>query len=194
MGEGPDRLRQYLYAFTRDGTVRVVDVSPSARLEPEFECDTNIDPSAIPADQRANPCFPVVDGPNPLRRASAQGPGIRLPSIPQDVAFADLKLGDARQQVLDGSYGFILTASGMVYIVNIDPTLRTLAAAAPTVAPTGANPPEDQPLVNSLRDKNQLTFQTNLDPAAGPPRLDVSPPTPPPGPQSASRPGHRCQG
>jgi len=184
VGEGPDRLRQYLYALTRDGTVRVVDVSPAARLAPEVECDTNVDPSLIPADQRANPCFAVEADPNHLlRRPSAQGPGIRLPVVPEDVAFADLKLGDARQQVLDGSYGFILTSSGAVFIVNIDPTPRTLSVAASNTMPTPAPAPEPQPLVSSLRNKNVITFASTLDPSTGPARVEVAPTPPASGPQ-----------
>jgi hypothetical protein len=178
VGEGVDRSRQFLYVLARDGTVRVVDVSRAARQIPEVECDTNVDPQYLTDAQRAQTaCFAVTDGLR--RRPEARGPGIRLPALPRDVAFADLKLGDNREGVLDGVFGFILTSSGATFIVNIDPTLRTMTGTPPAPAPL----PETPPLVNSLRDRNVVTFTPTLDPSLGPPRVDLPPVPPVSGPQ-----------
>jgi hypothetical protein len=64
---------QFLYAFARDGSVRVVNVE----AQPEQECDVNVQPAlAKPANTG---CFPV----NPAaRQPLAQGPGIRIPTLP----------------------------------------------------------------------------------------------------------------
>ena len=191
VGEGPDRTRQYLYVIAHDGTVRVVDVSPAGQGLPEQECDTNVDPAQVmpplmPDDERATTCFAVNDANTARRRPLSRGPGIRLPTIPRDVAFIDVTLGNHRESVLDGAYAFVLTASGAVYLVNIAPTLRTETLVG---AKSASDPPlpspllEEPPLVNSLRDHNALTYTTLLDPTLGPPRVDLAPVAPVQGPQ-----------
>jgi hypothetical protein len=186
VGEGPLRDRQFLYAIARDGSVRIVDVSRSARLLPEIECDANIDP-ATPASavDLSQPCQPASP-PSPYRKPFANGPGIRLPAVPRDVTAVDLTSNDPRNNwegVLDGSYAFVLTSSGGIYIVNIAPTLRTKTLANITTGiAVDAPVPEAAPLVNSLRDHNQLTYVTNQDPTLGQPRLDTPPTVPPEGP------------
>ena len=191
VGEGNGRQRQYLYVMARDGTVRVVDVSPRTQLLPETECDVNVDPRFVPVasgdplvPDRSDICWPTEPPDFAHRRPLARGPGLTLPSIPRDVAFADLTTGNPLEAVLDGSYAFILTASGAVYEVNIDPTLRTQydLNAAPTPSPLQ----EVQPLVNSLRDVNMVTFTPSLDPSVGPARVDLPPTVPPLGPQIAA--------
>jgi hypothetical protein len=175
VGEGVDRTRQYLYVFALDGTVRVIDVSLAKNHLPETECDANVDPSSANAQSTCPPIDPSQ------RRPEATGPGLHLPSVPVDAAFADVTLGDPREQVLDGSFGFILTTSGSVYIVNIAPTLRTQTLINNVL--TTAQPPEVAPPVNSLRDQDQISFLTTLDPSQGPPRVDVAPVPPLLGPQ-----------
>jgi hypothetical protein len=177
VGEAPDGSRDYLYAIAHDGTVRVVDVSKRTLRFPETECDTNIDPRNVPVDQRTSPAHACEPLNAALRFPLAVGPGIHLASPPRDIAFADLTLGDQREQVLDGSYAFILTVTGSVFLLNIDPTLRTQTDATTSPGPA-ALVPEEQPLVNSLRDQNQITFATTMAPNVGPPRLDVAPQIP----------------
>jgi hypothetical protein len=186
VGEGPLRDRQFLYAIARDGSLRIVDVSRSARLLPEIECDANIDPaSPASAVDLSLPCQPASP-PSPYRKPFANGPGIRLPAVPRDVTAVDLTSNDPRNNwegVLDGSYAFVLTSSGGIYIVNIAPTLRTKTLANITTGiAVDAPVPEVPPPVNSLRDHNQLTYITNQDPTLGPPRLDTVPTVPPEGP------------
>jgi hypothetical protein len=187
VGEGPNRDRQYLYVMARDGTVRVIDVSRSTRKLPEIECDANIDP------QHGDPntsCYPADPPAFASRRPFAQGPGLRMPggAIPIDVAAVDLITDDPRSDyegVLDGAYAFVLTSNGTIYIVNIAPTLRvkTLANVVTGGAAVAAVPPESPPLVNSLRDRNQLTFISGQDLSLGAPRLDLIPTVPALGPQ-----------
>jgi len=189
VGEGELRDRQYLYVIARDGTLRIVDVSRSGRGLPEIECDANIDPAKFPPAQRAGDpraaCWPA-DPPDPdHRRPLAQGPGIRFPGnlVPRDVAAVDLASPDPRSDwegVLDGVYAFVLTSNGAVFVVNIDPTLRVKTPISGTASPSPL--PEEEPLVNSLRDRNVLTYNTSLDPTVGPPRVDLPPTVPTLGP------------
>ncbi len=188
VGQGSSRQRQYLYVVARDGTVRVVDVSPRTQLLPETECDVNVDPRFVPiassdplVPDRSDVCWPTEPPDFAHRRPLVRGPGINLPSIPRDVTFADLTTGNQEEIVLDGSYAFILTGSGAVYEVNIAPTLRTLQVLNSVASPAPLQ--EVQPLVNSLRDENMITFNSSLDPTVGPARVDVAPTPPPLGPQ-----------
>ncbi len=188
VGEGNSRQRQYLYVVARDGSVRVVDVSPRTQLLPETECDVNVDPRFVPiasgdplVADRTDVCWPTEPPDFAHRRPLARGPGITLPSIPRDVAFADLTTGDHREAVLDGSYAFILTISGAVYEVNIDPTLRTEQEINAVATPSPLQ--EVQPLVNSQRDLNMITFTPSMDPSSGPARVDLAPTVPALGPQ-----------
>ena len=189
VGEGELRDRQYLYVIARDGTLRIVDVSRSGRGLPEIECDANIDPAKFPPAQRTGDpraaCWPADPPANDYRRPLAQGPGIRFPGnvVPRDVAAVDLASPDPRSDwegVLDGVYAFVLTSNGAVFVVNIDPTLRVKTPISGTASPSPL--PEEEPLVNSLRDRNVLTYNTSLDPTVGPPRLDLPPTVPTLGP------------
>jgi hypothetical protein len=84
--------RQYLYVVARDGTVRVVNVSPRTQLLPETECDVNIDPRFVAINSndplipdRTNMCWPTEPPDLAHRRPFARGPGITFPSLPRDV-------------------------------------------------------------------------------------------------------------
>lgn len=189
VGDGELHDRQYLYVIARDGTVRIIDVSRSTRLLPEIECDANIDPTRFPPEARAgdprDACWPAYPPDTAHRLPLAQGPGIRLPGgVPRDVAAVDLTTLDPRRDwegVLDGVYAFVLTSNGSIYIVNIAPTLRTITVNTSSVV-VPATIPEVEPLVNSLRDRNILTYNTAQDPTVGPPRVDLAPTVPSIGP------------
>ena len=172
-------------------TARCASSTSGARtlLLPETECDTNVDPRFVPiastdlsVPDRSTVCWPTDPPDLAHRRPLARGPGIRLPTIPRDVAFADLTLNNHLEAVVDGSYAFILTSNGVVYLVNVDPTLRTQYISTASGIPVASPVPEVQPLVNSLRDQNMLTFITTLDPTQGPARLDLPPTLPAQGP------------
>jgi hypothetical protein len=113
---------EFLYAFTRDDSIRVVDIGGTLPVE----CDVNILASA---DHQAQACFPVGTTP---RRALAKGPGIRIPTftnpdspppLPRDLAFADLQQvdGNTNYHALSGQFGFLLASNGQVYVLNLDP-------------------------------------------------------------------------
>ena len=167
---------QYLYVVARDGTVRVVNVSPRTQLLPETECDVNVDPRFVPVQSndplvpdRTDICWPTEPPDFAHRRPFARGPGITLPSIPRDVAFAELTNPDNpdhREVVLDGTYAFVLASSGAVYEVNIAPTLRTQQEVGTVASPSPLQ--EVQPLVNSLRDQNMITFTAQPGPVDRP--------------------------
>jgi hypothetical protein len=122
---------EFLYAFTRDDSIRVVEIEDQqgASQTPPVECDANIiitDPSVT--DPAAG-CFPVGTTP---RRALAQGPGIRIPTfsnpdspppLPRDISFADLQptATDANFQSLSGQFGFVVASNGQVYVLNLAP-------------------------------------------------------------------------
>ena len=141
---------RFLYAFARDGSVRVVNVG----VQPEQECDVNVEPdrAKLPANTG---CFPV----NPAaRRPLAQGPGIRIPTLPvrtaappiaRDIAVVDLPVTAAGIQknpsTLSGQFAFLLASNDAVYILNLAPT--TLADAQSTVVIN-----EDNTLTHSFRE------------------------------------------
>jgi hypothetical protein len=117
----------FLYAFARDGSVRVVNVG----VRPEQECDVNA--QYILAKLPPNTgCFPV----NPAaRRPLAQGPGIRIPTLPsrnaappiaRDIAVVDLPVDAAgiskNPPALAGQFAFLLTSNDSIYILNLAPT------------------------------------------------------------------------
>ncbi len=131
--------KEFLYAFARDGSVRVVDVLRRARGEiQERECDANIDPVALASNLRPDKvaCYPVSDDPakRPQRKPLALGPGLRVPvgdqqdlplPLPKDIAFANLSLPGTNKvsnNQLDGAFGFLLATDGEVYVMNLDPT------------------------------------------------------------------------
>jgi hypothetical protein len=179
---GDDKQRRFLYAIARDGTVAVIDVlNPGA----ERECETNVDPLNPPAGTtRGQACIP----PDPLhRRPGADGPALRFPTAPVDVAAADIPFqddSDRREESVGGGYAWVLTASGVIYLVNIDPVLRQFTAVARDGDVYVANTVQDEtePYVNTVRDRNQLSYSLALDPSSGPPRVDVAPVAPVGGP------------
>ena len=116
----------FLYAFARDGSVRVVKVSP----RPEQECDVNVQPDLVGLPANTG-CFPVSPT---ARRPLAQGPGIRIPTlavrtaapaIPRDIAVIDLPVSAAgistNPQSLAGQFAFLLASNDAVYILNLAP-------------------------------------------------------------------------
>jgi len=116
---------KFLYAFTRDDSIRVVDIGKATPVE----CDVN---TIAPPDQKARSCFPVGSASNPPRRPLARGPGIRIPTfsspdspppLPRDLAFADLQpvSTDVNYHALSGQFGFLLASNGQVYILNLAP-------------------------------------------------------------------------
>ena len=126
---GLDPNRRYLYAIARDGTLRVIQVAnPGA----ETECETNADPLHLPPGISASDaCIPV----NPAyRRPFSIGPGIHFPSLPIDVAAADIQNSppDTGEQTVNGAYAWVITDSGIVYLVNINPILRAYSAVVPS--------------------------------------------------------------
>ncbi len=181
---GLDPERQYLYVIARDGTLRVVSVyHPGA----ETECETNADPLNLPPGvTNTTQCIPV-DSDYRYRRPFSVGPGIHFSSLPIDVAAADIQRQptDTGEQSVNGAHAWVITDSGIVYLVNINPILRDHQAVYLNDA-TGiyeSQPvTEPFPFINTLRDRNEITFQVTLDPSSGPPRVDVPPPVPPTGP------------
>jgi hypothetical protein len=183
--------RQYLYAVARDGSLRVIQV---ANL-PETECETNIDFASIPAPNgdttartaamRAATCPPVV-GPAG-RRPSAIGPGLRFPAPPVDVAAVDIRPDppDNSETSVTGTHAWVLTATGAVYLVNIDPVLRrifwvddTPGASAVLECETPQSSDcflEPDPAPSTIRNRSFVGYTPALDPSTGPARLDVPP-------------------
>ncbi len=177
--------RQFLYAIARDGTLRVVWVfHPGA----EIECETNADPQNLPPGaSSATACIPV-DPLGRYRRPFSIGPGIHLPSLPIDVAAADIQnapVPDTGEQSVNGAYAWVITDSGIVYLVNINPVLRSFQWSVSTATPvpyTLGPVTETPPFVNTLRDRNEISYALTLDPSSGPPRVDVLPSVPVTGP------------
>ncbi|HEX7596811.1 MAG TPA: hypothetical protein VF518_01280, partial [Polyangia bacterium] len=122
-----DGLGHFLYAFARDGSVRVVNVGSI----PPQECDVNARPEL--ATSPISPgCYPV----NPkARNPLARGPGIRIPAlpvrtapppIPRDIAVVDLPPVSAADisknpQSLSGQFAFLLASNDSIYILNLAP-------------------------------------------------------------------------
>ena len=123
-----DGRGNFLYAFARDGSVRVVNVGDG--VQPEQECDVNAQYTLanLPPDTG---CFPV----NPTaRQPLAQGPGIRIPTLPsrnaappiaRDIAVVDLPVDPTNisknPPALAGQFAFLLTSNDSVYILNLRP-------------------------------------------------------------------------
>jgi hypothetical protein len=189
---------EFLYAIAKDGTVRVVHVGRPVPAE----CDLWIDPSdpkagAVGLDPGVRPaCFPYGAADGPRRLLFAGGPGLRLGSTPQDIAFANYRTpdpdtkGDAPHETLDeqtlnGAFAFILTTTGSINILNIDPVLRTpFQRYRDDAGALHAErlPESPRPLTHSVRDANVVTYSTSLGPTSGPPRLDADPTVPVDGP------------
>jgi len=120
---------RFLYAFARDGSVRVVNVG----VRPEQECDVNAQPALANLPPNTG-CFPVN---LKVRTPLAQGPGIRIPvlpvrtaapPIPRDIAIVNLPvLNDEgalskNPSSLSGQFAFLLASNDSVYILNLAPT------------------------------------------------------------------------
>ena len=116
--------------------------------------------------------------------------------MPIDVASADIRVnppdtpigqcvttglcdGTVRETTVSGTYAWILTANGSIFLLNIDPVLRSIFVFDPDVATPIPNTPvlspEAQPQIGGLRDRNVLTYSRALDPSSGPPRIDNLP-------------------
>jgi hypothetical protein len=122
---------RFLYAFARDGSVRVVMVGGEAtraddpiQVAVPTECDVNVDPAfASLANQVDRHCFPVALG-RP-RSPLANGPGLRLPMpgdgsevsppIAIDISFSESGTGAAFVAT-----GYLLASDGFIYHVALD--------------------------------------------------------------------------
>ena len=110
------------------------------------------------------------------------------------MAAADIQNNPAstNEQTVNGAYAWVITDSGIVYLVNINPVLRGYNAVVPVSHPpptphvsVATAPPgvtESEPFVNTLRDRNVISYSITLDPSSGPPRVDVLPSAPVTGP------------
>jgi hypothetical protein len=156
---GEEGRGRFLYAFARDGSVRVVNVG----VQPEQECDVNAQPALAKLPPNTG-CFPVNLA---ARRPLAQGPGIRIPTLPsrtaappvaRDIAVVNLPPVDATDisknpPALSGQFAFLLTSNDSVYILNLAP--KTLV--------NGQIDNEDNTLTHSfreLRSTGQYTADT----------------------------------
>jgi hypothetical protein len=170
------------------------------------ECDLGIDPTdpkagamgAVGPDLNhpRQACFPYGAADGPRRLLFAGGPGLRLGGTPKDIAFANYRtphkggtdaLDTLDEVVLNGAFAFIMTTSGAISIVNIDPELRATQQRYRTMPGpdllSGRLAEEPRPLTHSLRDGNVITYTTALGPASGPPRLAAEPTVPVDGPR-----------
>jgi hypothetical protein len=191
IGQDLNPSRRFLYVIARDGSVRIVDVlNPGS----ERECETNIDPLGPNAPRPENLACGVV---GEVPRRPFGSPGLRFPSIPVDVAFADVRPNDPREETVSGGYAWVITSSSAVYLINIDPAPRVIQAIVrrppdqtPPIVPVIYRPPLDPaaPYVGELinvqeppqypgtpRDRNFVTYNAGLDTASGPARLDLAP-------------------
>lgn len=186
---------EFLYVIARDGSVRVLDVDAAKAAPTECELDLDpLDPRAQAFDSNVQiPCFPYGHPDNPRRRALPGAAGLRLPSAPVDIAFATLYTPELltvetqparRERVLNGAFGFVLTANGQMHIVNIDPEpVETAQIVLEEGAPRALRLPAlPMPLTHTVRNQNVLTFTSGLSPTGGPPRLDAPPIGPAGGP------------
>jgi hypothetical protein len=170
---------RFLYVIARDGTLRVVQTFFPGQ---EQECETNADPLHLASGISATtPCIAVDPVKNP-RRPFAVGPGLHFPTAPVDVTAVDIRANAAdpnpqSEQSVYGGHAWVLTTSGVVYLVNIDPFQRKYFGPTPPswMTPPMANIPEQTPFENTLRDRNEISYSLTLDPSSGPPRLDVLP-------------------
>jgi len=175
--------RQYLYAIGRDASVRIVDVS----VPVPTECDVGIDPTAVaPTDPRRK-CFPVGASDNPPRLPQiAYMSGLHFGSAPQDIAFAYYwtaplanSTNAVNEQVLNGAYAFVMTGGGSLYVINVDPQVRSTQQVyldGSGALQAGEVPEDPLPLPNTPRDANVITYVPGLLQSIGPPRADTSTP------------------
>ena len=155
------RNQAYLYVVARDGSLRIIDVFNPGQ---EQECETNFDP----LNPQINPAMPVDVTPGNVcihygdvnrRPYSANSTaGLRFPAVPVDVAAANLS-GDNGEDTVNGGYAWVLTASGTIYLVNINPQPRKIKAvvhSSQTELFSPSNP--DEPFVY----KNGVPTAENL--------------------------------
>jgi hypothetical protein len=157
---GDTEVKQYLYAFAADDSIRIVDVNPMHDSF-EYECDANVDPQFLTVG--LPDCFALTDDPGKppaRRRAFAKGPGLHIPNIgnadqappvPQDIAFSSQRDGTFS---ISGDFGFVVASDGVVYVLNVDSLLMS-----------GMNPAD-----NTFRDYNAGPLGT-----AGGPQVGVTP-------------------
>jgi hypothetical protein len=131
---------KFLYAFTRDDSIRVVklaDPQETVNLATPVECDVNI--IATSDQDKVQGCLPVGTA---NRRPLAQGPGIRIPTfsnpdspspLPRDIAFANLQplATDTNYHALSGQFGFVLASNGYVYVLNVAPSGEDATSIGP---------------------------------------------------------------
>ena len=181
----------------RDGSLRIIDVFNPGQ---EQECETNFDP----LNPQINPAMPVDVTPGNVcihygdvnrRPYSANSTaGLRFPAVPVDVAAANLS-GDNGEDTVNGGYAWVLTASGTIYLVNINPQPRKIKAVVHSsqtelFSPSNPDEPfvykngvptaenlvsEATPFPNQPRDRNVISYTVSLDPSLGPARLDLPP-------------------
>ena len=113
-------------------------------------------PPGVTANTACIPIDPVH------RRPFTVGPGIHLPALPIDVAAADVRTEpteDTSEQSVNGAHAWVITDSGIIYLVNINPVLRRHSAALAredyAFSPLANNVTEPEPFVNTLRDRNR---------------------------------------
>lgn len=115
--------KQFVYAVTTDGTVRVTEIEGVPR-----ECDTQVDPRYLRdvRDVDLLSCLTVGAMTTPPRRAGARGPGIELTGDAMATSIDVFRVegigGEAgiNPDYLVGYFGVITAANGRSYVLNID--------------------------------------------------------------------------
>ncbi|HEY0706145.1 MAG TPA: hypothetical protein VGG33_05075 [Polyangia bacterium] len=112
------RRGRFLYAFARDASVRILEVTPRGGRVAE-ECDVNVDREQFGTFQASDGCIPVSA--QLPRQLLARGPGLRVPAtrltdvepaVPIDIAFAEVN---------ELANGFLLASNGQVLHVGLGP-------------------------------------------------------------------------
>src|SRR4029077_18860746 len=93
-------------------------------LDPQIDSNNPVDVTPN------NVCIPY--GSVKRRPQSANSTdGLRFPTAPVDVAAAQMT-GDNKEDTVNGGYAWVLTANGNIYLVNINPGLRSIKALEPS--------------------------------------------------------------
>jgi hypothetical protein len=125
---------EFLYAFARDGSVRVVDLNRVSGRE--RECDVNVDPNPLFQNIDA-PCYPVID--RRPRRVLTEGPGLRIPPVPGQPDVAPPVPVDISFAVVGTvATGFLLGSNGQIYHVAVDGAVGAQSTGSGSV---GTEPP-----------------------------------------------------
>ena len=167
---------QFLYAVTRDGDIRVIDVSG----EPEMECETNPDPRdplfQIQGWRRSyGACIPLDE--DVMRAPMFETPGITPPASRKfvDVGFTvvfaegydeELDVLDPRR--LDGVFAYGVTMDGASYLINVDERFRP-AENGDDQDPLDARMADGIHAVISHQIRNSVDTRSTED---GPPRAE----------------------